>query len=60
MHWEGLIGTRNYASDEHSLQNVKYELRHTEKLMSNGVTRLHKQSFQCTQYAHYNDCTNRR
>jgi hypothetical protein len=22
--------------------------------------RLHKQSFQCTQYAHFNDCTNRR
>jgi hypothetical protein len=22
-------------------------------------TRLHKQSFQCTQYAHFNDCTNR-
>jgi hypothetical protein len=22
--------------------------------------RLHKQSFQCIQYAHFNDCTNRR
>jgi hypothetical protein len=25
-----------------------------------GWSRLHKQSFQCTQYAHFNDCTNRR
>jgi hypothetical protein len=26
-------------------------------LWGTGDTRLHKQSFQCTQYAHFNDCT---
>jgi hypothetical protein len=59
MHRMTILCTSLKGVDTGKVRWLIFVLPYHDWLFLIGI-RLHKQSFQCTQYAHFNDCTNRR